>query len=707
MDFKQAKEYAKGQIENYLQQQHDIDTRKNFKCLNPAHQDHEPSMGLDRANNRVKCFACDAKYDIFDLIGIDYGIREPGEQMKKAFSLYGLTIDQPSGAGQVTPSGAPAGATPPARTVASQSKRLDCSSYIDACKERSTDYFKRRGIPDTLITRFKLGFDPNFDRSTGGKTWQAAIIPNGDCSGYVARNTDEKAEPKDRYRKVGAAFLFNPNSLAQGRRPVIVVEGEIDALSILAAGGEAVGLGSTSNKDMLLRELDSISQQVRTTAIVLALDNDTSGRNCAAYLKKGLEARGIKVYIMNLYGNHKDANEALLADPAAFRAAIDQTRTLEQLDKLAAAAKIEEYKRTSAAAHLQEFVNGVAASANTPHISTGFDGLDKVLDGGLYEGLYIIGAISSLGKTTLALQIVDQIAQSGRDCLVFSLEMARNELMSKSISRLSLTGTIESGGDTRNAKTARGITAGERQQFYSQAEKDLIKDSINRYSEYAGNIYIHEGIGDIGVEQIREIVAQHKDITGKSPIVLVDYLQILAPNDPRATDKQNTDKAVLELKRISRDFKIPVIGISSFNRDNYSAPVSMISFKESGAIEYSSDVLIGLQLEGVGTSGFDVDTAKSENPRRIELKILKNRNGATGGAVLYEYYPQFNYFKEAGIIQRSAADRPEQAENGGKVVIKTAAAAEGKKKMTRKAAKQALAGMREAEEVKLVKINND
>ena len=133
----------------------------------------------------------------------------------------------------------------------------------------------------------------------------------------------------------------------------------------------------------------------------------------------------------------------------------------------------------------------------------------------------------------------------------------------------------------------------------------------------------------------------------------------------------------------------------------------MISFKESGAIEYSSDVLIGLQLEGVGTSGFDVDTAKSENPRRIELKILKNRNGATGGAVLYEYYPQFNYFKEAGIIQRSAADRPEQVENGGKVVIKTAAAAEGKKKMTRKAAKQALAGMREAEEEKLVKINND
>ncbi len=56
----------------------------------------------------------------------------------------------------------------------------------------------------------------------------------------------------------------------------------------------------------------------------------------------------------------------------------------------------------------------------------------------------------------------------------------------------------------------------------------------------------------------------------------------------------------MELKRISRDFKTPVIGISSFNRDNYNNAVSMQSFKESGAIEYSSDILIGLQNKGAG-----------------------------------------------------------------------------------------------------------
>ena len=51
---------------------------------------------------------------------------------------------------------------------------------------------------------------------------------------------------------------------------------------------------------------------------------------------------------------------------------------------------------------------------------------------------------------------------------------------------------------------------------------------------------------------------------GTNPVVIIDYLQILAPTDIRATDKQNTDKAVLELKRISRDYSVPIIGISSF-----------------------------------------------------------------------------------------------------------------------------------------------
>ena len=128
--------------------------------------------------------------------------------------------------------------------------------------------------------------------------------------------------------------------------------------------------------------------------------------------------------------------------------------------------------------------------------------------------------------------------------------------------------------------------------------------------------------------------------------MLIDYVQILAPAEIRATDKQNIDKAVLELKRISRDFKIPVIGISSFNRAGYKDAVTMEAFKESGAIEYSSDILIGLQLKGAGSKDFNLSEAIKRDPREVELVILKNRNGKTGEIVSFEYYPLFNYFKE-------------------------------------------------------------
>jgi replicative DNA helicase len=215
-------------------------------------------------------------------------------------------------------------------------------------------------------------------------------------------------------------------------------------------------------------------------------------------------------------------------------------------------------------------------------------------------------------------------------------------------------------GDTRNAKTARGITTGARYEHYSKAEIDLIGSATDAYEEYASHIYISEGIGDIGAKQIREAVNKHFSITGQKPVVVIDYLQILAPYNERYTDKQNTDKAVLELKRISRDFKIPVIGISSFNRANYKAPVSMEAFKESGAIEYSSDVLLGLQLHGTKSNGFDVNAAKDKNPRDIQLYILKNRNGATGKQIAFQYYPMFNYFEEtgdAGPIVSSNEDR--------------------------------------------------
>ena len=79
----------------------------------------------------------------------------------------------------------------------------------------------------------------------------------------------------------------------------------------------------------------------------------------------------------------------------------------------------------------------------------------------------------------------------------------------------------------------------------------------------------------------------------------------------------------MELKRISRDYKLTVIAISSFNRRNYSHPVTMEALKENGAIEYSSNILISIQVKGVGKN-FDVNIAKKKPFPCIFKNINKN-----------------------------------------------------------------------------------
>ena len=518
--------------------------------------------------------------------------------------------------------------------------------YYRECQKHitETDYPQKRGLSSEVVAKYMLGYDAHYSKGTGGREWKALIIPTGSSS-YVARNTDPQAEKKDRYRKSGASQLFNTKeALGQDAQPVFIVEGELDALSIVEVGGQAVGLGSTANYRQLLERLKTKKPE---KPLILALDNDEDGASTTENLAKGLTELGVSYNLASLYGDQKDANSLLLKDRGALREGVRKAveEALSQQEEELEAQK-EEYLKTSTASHLQEFIDGIADSVNTPFIPTGFKKLDGVLEGGLYEGLYILGAISSLGKTTLALQIADQIAKSGQDVLIFSLEMARSELMAKSISRLTVLDVLENKGNLRDAKTTRGITTGTRYKDYSRTETELIQRAIKAYGVYAGNIYIHEGIGDIGTDQIRETVKKHILFTGKKPTVLIDYVQILAPADIRATDKQNTDKAVLELKRLSRDFKIPVLGISSFNRANYSVAVTMEAFKESGSLEYGSDVLIGLQLKGAGSKGFNANEAKQKNPREIELVVLKNRNGATGKTISFEYYPLFNYFKE-------------------------------------------------------------
>ena len=646
MSVNDKKDYLKKQIQDYLENKHGLNVQKNFKCLNPAHDDKNPSMSLNKQAYNVKCFSCGETYDIFDLIGLDYNINDFMGQLNKACEIYGIEQVIYNQNQQVRPQAMGKSKVKP---IEAKPDNFNYKKYLDKARANIDDctYLEDRGISKELTAKYGIGYDPNFNISTGGQEWQAVIIPTSTNS-FIARNIKADTESKFKVRAKGKRIPFNLEALKQNDRPIYIVEGEIDALSVLEVGGIAIGLGGDNNQARLV---EAIKKSGNQAPLIVAFDNDKSGQEQGQNLLSKLKEMGAPAYMLNPYGNYNDPNDYLIADRQAFKESIEsQEQVISEVYQLELEKIRNDYIGTnSVSSYIQDFINGIGDGVNTSYVPTGFLNFDKLLDGGLYAGLYVVGAISSLGKTTLVMQAADQIAQLGQDVLIFSLEMARYELMSKSISRQTYLIAKENKIDTRNAKTARGITTARNYQKYNRTEKDLIKKATEKYSNYANNLFISEGIGDIGVKEIKEIVERHIKITGNRPVIVIDYLQILAPYDIRATDKQNTDKAVLELKRLSRDYKIPVLAISSLNRNSYSQEISMSAFKESGAIEYGSDVLIGLQLVTGDEKRTEkaIDKASAKDIRRIQAKILKNRNGRPRTSQEFDFYTLFNYFKES------------------------------------------------------------
>lgn len=314
----------------------------------------------------------------------------------------------------------------------------------------------------------------------------------------------------------------------------------------------------------------------------------------------------------------------------------------------------------TAAERLPGFFREIKERGKYDRTPTGFVALDFALGGGLYPGLYVLGAISSLGKTSLMLQIADQVAAGGRDVLYFSLEMSRDELMAKSLSRHTFR------ADPEDAKTARAILSGE-------TDGETVQAAVSAYSTYADRLYFIEGVGDIGVSDVRDTIRAHMERTGNTPVIFLDYLQVLKPFNDKASDKQNTDHAILELRRLCREFRMTVFAISSFNRESYSQPVSMSSFKESGSIEYGSDVLLALQPQGIITSGKwykkrnleTIESCKRSRERLIEAVILKNRSGETGGRVGFEFNAAYNYFVDDPLYVHNEPYYEDEDEDGG------------------------------------------
>lgn len=597
---------------------------------------------------QLKCHKCGFYGDVIDIYRKKHSVT-----MSEAFNAlcerFNIAVDDHTAAPVKTQP-----ATTSAPATGGAEAQADYKAYFIECGERITDraaleYLSFRGISVETAAQYGLGFDPAWRSPQAVRngrnppTSPRLIIPTSNSS-YLARDTRrELTEQEKRFAKMkeGAAQLFNPAALtrAAGNAPVFIVEGEIDALSIIEAGGEAVATGSTSNTHKLL---EYIEEHGTKATLLLCPDNDEAGRRAGRELAEGLQGLNIAHLSVDITGGHKDANEALTSDRAAFIDAVQaaQRSTSATPDSVTAyinslmAGEIENFRRSSTR-------------------KTGFENLDRQA-GGIYPGLYVLGAISSLGKTTFIHQVADQMAAAGEHILFFSMEQSRLEMVSKSLAR------ITAQRDISTACTSLSIRGGRLTPAALDAARAYTEAVQDRMSVIEGNFACT-------VSFIGEYVRRYMSRNEVKPVVIVDYLQILQ-GEGRQTVKEQTDNNVTELKRISRALDLPIILVSSVNRSNYLAPIDFESFKESGGIEYTADVVWGLQLSALNDDLFTkeksiiekrerIREAKQEMPRQVELVCLKNRYGISSYKASFEYYPQFDLFRPTESEDAAGAKR--------------------------------------------------
>lgn len=288
-----------------------------------------------------------------------------------------------------------------------------------------------------------------------------------------------------------------------------------------------------------------------------------------------------------------------------------------------------------------DFQHDIAKFAEYQQRKSGYSNLDAAHDG-LYPGMYVIGATSSLGKTTFSLQLCDQLAENGEHVIYFSLEQSKFELVAKSLSRYT------AGIDIDSASTSKMIRSG-----YTNKTLDQAK---SKYQLIADKINIIDGAFNVSIDVIRDTIEQSIIDFGRLPVVIIDYLQIVQPAEGKyfSADKNKIDDIVRVLKQIQTKYGLLMFIISSFNRANYMTPVDFESYKESGGIEYTADVLWGLQLNILHEDLFSqpnkikekreaIQQAKRQNPREIELVCLKNRYGGLYTAS-FRYDPYHDLF---------------------------------------------------------------
>ena len=521
-------------------------------------------------------------------------------------------------------------------------------------------YLKNRGFNDSIIDKFAREITSDIKREFPELIKApigSMVVLYGNAEYFISRVFDNENKSVKGYFKLSSITqpIFFTSALNKtAEETIFITEGELDALSIAQAGGFAASVGGGGGDSKLLEFLEKEHCQGKSWKLILALDSDEAGKEHANKLAAKLKSLGFAFSTLEMAVSCKDPNEWLQISPETFKKAILEVKQWAASDSIREEGKNltqDSLVKYSAANALKQFEKNISSGRYKP-TPTGLEAFDDMLGGGLYPGLYVIAAATGFGKSTFCLQLADELASRGEDVVYFSLEMSQDELIARSLSRL----TYSKARNKRCARTTRAILqrsiiARNDRQFIAECNQ-VYSDALDAFARMADRLFYRDGSADrITITEVEKFVGQLVE-SGRRPFVFIDYLQFLKTDIQNLTDKQQADRVIEALKRLSTRYGITVVAISSINRQSYSSKAGLSALKESGQIEFTGDAVLMIQPSEISDENAKdkFEEVLSQEERDLEVVLLKNRYGALKKAY-FKFYAQFNLFAEITKIQ--------------------------------------------------------
>ncbi len=235
-------------------------------------------------------------------------------------------------------------------------------------------------------------------------------------------------------------------------------------------------------------------------------------------------------------------------------------------------------------------------------LSTGFVDLDRLLNGFQNSELIILAARPSMGKTALVCNIAEAVvSDSKQGCLVFSLEMSKLELAERLLC-------------IRAKVNGHRLRAG----TLDEVEHEALMKAASELSETP--MFIDDQPGR-SMPQISAVARRLKRRHGLG-LIIIDYLQLIEPEDKFAPREQQVSQITRRLKHLAKELNLPVIALAQLNRgveNREDKRPRLADLRESGAIEQDADVVIFLHRPGL----YDPEI----RPGEADIIVAKNRNG--------------------------------------------------------------------------------